>query len=373
MSILGGRNRSRSRTWVAAAASVALAASLAACSAATESDEPVPPTPAADVTTTLTPGSMSSEDERFVSPDGDDHGPGSEDKPWRTLTHAFGAIYKGQVLYVHGGTYREELEHLSMHKGTADEPIIVTNFPGERPVVEGYVSLRRMRYWTIDGLNVTWDNSLTNPPRFMVKLTGGIGWSWRDSEIWGSLGAANLFVTGFKVGEPADWSLVGNCIHGLRPPGSRASNLMLGDMDRAGPGLVSRNLIYEPENQQNIAIGSGTGGPTNVAIRYNTIYGGSLAIAVTGTPKGVDISRNLMGGAAGDRLVRFRKQQVKGTSLRQNLAVGGQRFFRNPVETRLDDVGNVVTSEDPLFSNTDNCGGFRPAASIAAPYGRYAL
>ena len=167
---------------------------------------------------------------RYVSVHGDDSGPGTKQRPWRTLSQSLPKLFAGQVLYVHGGVYREVLTQLNLHDGREGRPIAVTNVPGERAVLKGAVWLRRPDHWSINGLNVTWDRGLPNPPRFMVKVTGGVGWEWNNSEIWGSRGSANMFVSGFGKSEPSGWSLTGDCFHGL----SAATDADAGDQPGAG-------------------------------------------------------------------------------------------------------------------------------------------
>jgi hypothetical protein len=260
---------------------------------------------------------------RYVSVDGDDGGPGTEQHPWRTLSAALPKLFAGQVLYVHGGVYREVLTHLNLHDGQEDRPIVVTNVPGERPVLEGGVWLRRPDHWSINGLNVTWDRGLKDPPRFMVKITGGVGWQWDNSEIWGSRGSANMFVAGYGRDEPSGWSLTGNCFHGLEaPPGAaRATNLVLGAMGHPRSGVISRNVIYNHEGKDNLAIGSAGAAPRNVDISYNTIYGGRVAINLRGGPRNVEVTRNVLGGTRSYLLVRFDMKRSPRTVLDQNYAI----------------------------------------------------
>lgn len=310
---------------------------------------------------------------RFVSPDGDDQGPGTEAQPWRTIGHAFERAYSGQLVYVRGGVYHEQIEGIKTHLGTPTRPISLVAYPSERPVLEGSVALKGLSYWIVDGINVTWDSASTlPPPRFLVKMTGGIGWTWQNSEFWGSPGSANVFVTGQPNDEPRGWSLTNNCLHSLRPADQRASNLAIGSMDfGAGPGLVARNVIFNSEGQQNISIGSGAGAPTRVRLRSNTIYGGDQAVTIAGHPHGLLLSRNLIGGATGRSLIRFAHKDSVGTTVRQNLAVDGNQFFYPAVAPHVHGVGNVVSEQVPGFLDTTSCKGFVPGLDAAISYGAH--
>jgi hypothetical protein len=302
--------------------------------------------------------------------------------PWRTLSTSLPKLYAGQVLYVHGGVYREELTQLNLHHGRVGRPIAVTNVPGEHPVLEGPVRLHRPAHWSINGLNVTWDPDLPDPPRFMVTIVGGHGWSWSNSEIWGSRGAANMFVRGFGTSEPSNWSLTGDCFHGLRSsPGSDpASNVKLGDMLHPGRGAITRNVIFNDDGQDNLTIGSAYAIPSNVDIGYNTIYGGRFAITLRAGAHGIRITRNVLGGASSDVLVGFDMKASPGTRLSQNYAItspngepGAGRLMRPEAEARIGGPGNLVSAHDPHFPDPHSCDGFETKVPAFAPYGRYAL
>lgn len=348
---------------------------LGGCSHSTPAGEPVPPATAAVVPTPRSP-----QDARYVSVDGNDRGPGTLSLPWRTLAKSLPKLYAGQVLYVHEGLYREVLTKLNLHDGREGRPIAVTNVPGEVPVLMGAVSLHRPDHWAINGLNVTWDPAIANPPRFMVKIIGGVGWGWSNSEIWGSRGAANMFVAGFGTSEPSGWSLKGDCFHGLRaaPAADPATNVMLGVMVRPGRGTITRNVIYNRAGQDNLVIGSARGSPRNVNIRYNTIYGGRLAVTLRGGSQHVRISRNVLGAASSDVLVRFDLKASPGTVLRQNYGIisptgeqGAGRLMRPVAEAKIGGPGNVVSDQDPHFPDPGSCIGFDTPVSTLSPYGRY--
>lgn len=320
---------------------------------------------------------FSTADARYVSPTGNDRATGTESEPWRTLAHALQAVLPGQVLLVHGGTYQEQLSQLNIHQGTSTQRILVQPYPNEEPVVvKGFLWLRQPSYWTIDGLDVASDPTLTPAPRSLVKLTGGVNWVWRNSEISGSRGVANVLINGYGRGEPARWAFRGNCVHDMEsPPGvTRGSNLILGNMVRAGPGVVSRNLFFDVPQGQNLILGTGTGGPTRVRIRFNTMYSSRIGAVLTNQTRRVHISRNIL--AQAPLLVRGDPQAVPSqgdlhNSLGQNLGVGSL-FLRPAVDDKIPGPGNVLV-HSLTFDATDSCDGFHTDAAVAIPYGRYGV
>ena len=71
----------------------------------------------------------------FVSTTGSDTGDGSSAHPWRTLNYAVSKLQAGNTLYAYGGTYAETVT--VWHSGTASQPITITAYPGQKPVIDG--------------------------------------------------------------------------------------------------------------------------------------------------------------------------------------------------------------------------------------------
>lgn len=327
-----------------------------------------------------TPTVRSGADVRYVSPEGRNSGPGTKGDPWRTLKHALPQMLPGEVLYVRGGDYYERLSSLALHPGAAGEEILVQAYPGERPVVHGSVALRRPSYWLIDGLNVTWDDAMVNPPPHMVKVVGGVGWSWMNSEIWGAVGVSNVFVAGLDEGDPADWSFVGNCVHGLTvaPGANRGSNMTVGDMDDGGPGIIERNLFFNVQSGRNLTLGSVLGGratgPNDVLVRFNTLYDSSSAIRLAGDTSDVRIERNIIGDASSGIMLRASQLMGSGVKVQQNLGVGAQQFFHDAHTGELsrNRAGNNLVNS-VTFDDETSCSGFNSEDSVTLPYGKDAI
>lgn len=72
----------------------------------------------------------------YVSPDrGQDSNPGTKDKPFATLQFAVSKLQPGDTLFLRGGTYRETVTF--PRSGTAEKPITVKAYAGEKVVVTG--------------------------------------------------------------------------------------------------------------------------------------------------------------------------------------------------------------------------------------------
>lgn len=308
---------------------------------------------------------------RYVSPTGNDNDHGTLNHPWRTLGVALNRVYGGQVLFVRGGTYHENIEHIQLHHGSSKRPVTVLAYPGENPVLVGSISLRRPKFWLIDNLDVTGDPSDPHPPSFMVKLIGGRAWTWQNSEFTDTVDRANVLITGSGV-EPSGFTFRGNCLHGLPQPPHGSTNLFLGSMASGAYGTVTRNVLFNNDAQPNVRIGSGAGAPQRVKLLLNTIYGGSLGIDVRGRPHRVSISRNVLGGGSAPAEIRFPRGKSQGTSVTNNIAVDTQQMFRPKVSKDVNGFGNVVLSGSSDFVDTTRCDGFRSDVDAMGPYGAFA-
>jgi hypothetical protein len=71
----------------------------------------------------------------FVSPDGNDHNPGTISLPWRTLSKAADMSQPGTTIYVRGGIYQEAVEF--SNSGTRSDPIRILAYKDETPIIDG--------------------------------------------------------------------------------------------------------------------------------------------------------------------------------------------------------------------------------------------
>jgi len=80
--------------------------------------------------------SVASGPKRFVDANrGIDTASGSEQQPWKTLTHALRQLQPGDTLYLRGGVYYEKIA--PPRSGTAEAPITIAAYPGELAIIDG--------------------------------------------------------------------------------------------------------------------------------------------------------------------------------------------------------------------------------------------
>jgi hypothetical protein len=66
---------------------------------------------------------------------GDDSAAGSEDSPWKTIGHSVKLLQPGDTLCLREGVYYENV-YIAL-QGTAEQPITIRAYPGERAVIDG--------------------------------------------------------------------------------------------------------------------------------------------------------------------------------------------------------------------------------------------
>lgn len=72
-----------------------------------------------------------------VSPSGDDSGPGTVERPFRSFARAAEAAAAGDVVSFRAGTYATEEEVVLTRSGSSGSPITFAAWPGEKPVLDG--------------------------------------------------------------------------------------------------------------------------------------------------------------------------------------------------------------------------------------------
>lgn len=66
---------------------------------------------------------------------GDNTGPGTKDRPWRTIQHGLAQLTAGDTLVLRGGVYHENVTCSVV--GQPDRPITIRSFPGETAILDG--------------------------------------------------------------------------------------------------------------------------------------------------------------------------------------------------------------------------------------------
>jgi hypothetical protein len=319
----------------------------------------------------------------YVSTSGSDSNAGSIDAPWRTVTHGLSALKPGDTLYLRGGTYVERIKNPSISAGTVTSPITVAAYPGERPVIQGLLWMTGPSYWTFDGVNVTWDLATGVSSEHMVKMTNGVGWTFKDAELWGAHSYAAFLVYSSVAGEPVDWTIASNCIHDTWPTNDvNQDHLVYANSGlHANNGLIERNILFNATNGDGVKLGgssSGANDTAGVVVRDNTIYNTSQNVRILWTSRDNEVYGNILDQVnlqISPNYGNVRGYQLSGSNdaAHDNWGYAAKTFIYNDQGYQgVSDAGNNQFGTDPLFDSTSSCAGFHPLNVLAQAYGRYA-
>lgn len=72
----------------------------------------------------------------YVSPTGNDGNAGNLQQPWKTIQYAIDHVSAGDTILVRSGIYVEAI-YFNVSGNATDGPVVLKNYPGEKPVIEG--------------------------------------------------------------------------------------------------------------------------------------------------------------------------------------------------------------------------------------------
>ncbi len=181
----------------------------------------------------------------YVSLQGNDHNPGTFDRPWRTLSKAAESVVPGNVVYVRGGVYQEAVDFFA--SGTNYAPIAILAYPNETPVIDG----NNYRLPTYDGGS-------------LLEITG-----------------AYVTVSGFEVRYSSYLGVEVAGVHSVADKINAHHNLHSGMRISGDYGVVQNSLVWSNDMQNYGGVnpaGDSTGltasrHPNYAMIMNNLVYG----------------------------------------------------------------------------------------------------
>ena len=109
----------------------------------------------------------------YVSPRGEDSYPGTVVQPWQTISKAAETAQAGDIVYIRGGVYVENV--VLSRSGTEAAPIRFMAYPGESPVIDGQGSLGAnwgVLLWLVGDYIEVSSFEVKNSAGMCVKLEG---------------------------------------------------------------------------------------------------------------------------------------------------------------------------------------------------------
>lgn len=314
--------------------------------------------------------------------------------PLRTIQAAIRAARPGDVIVVRAGVYQEAIGwgHL---KGTASRPIVLQAAVGERVEVNGTLIIADADYWTISGIRFTYNAAIQGNGQAVVLFSGGVGWRFRNNEVTGSTGVANVLVNATRTSgstaqltaaAPRQFEIAGNCIHDNRATDAAGTdhNIYLMSSIYSSGGLIERNLIAGAPRGANIKAAGSTpatasGSPRNVTIRYNTMLNASSGLTIGLATERVESSYNIIalpvGSGKYDGAVKtYQLSAPDKNSAKYSLLSGYAKPIAEDygVSRHLFTKANDTASGFIYTGSIANCTAQAASTAVKAKYGQYA-
>jgi len=214
-------------------------------------------------------------DAKFVAPDGDDSGPGTEGEPWRNILPSFERLSPGETLVIRGGTYTATGNSSTCGNGISPFGLVgkqgsaaawttIMGYPGERPTLYHPYGWQILyvcdsSYVRISHLEVLGDaNAGKTAPASGVYIIGSHHIEVKD--VWshdnGGCGICtsdsnHITIHGNRVWGNSHWNRFqtsGISIH-------RASNDGGGDNPDGYSNYITKNLIWNNYEDDSIGVG----------------------------------------------------------------------------------------------------------------------
>jgi len=282
---------------------------------------------------------------RYVSTRGSNANPGTRRQPWRTIAKALRASRPGDGIYVRSGTYSEWA--VQTGSGTAQAPISLRAYPGERPTLTGRIKIEG-DYFCVSGFNFR-GRTPANTSSVLIYVSGAHHVEIAKNRIQKS------FMSGIFIGDEGDLSsdvnIVANYIAGNGTHERFDHGVYFG---HGNGGLVANNVVVG-----NIAVGLKIAPEANhVIVTQNTVVHNGFTGVIVGGELGWSsnddlIVNNVVAGNEGWGIRSYWEQSVgSGNLALRNLV------FANAEGSFWFPGGGLVQREsiraNPRFVSTSN-------------------
>lgn len=257
---------------------------------------------------------------------GNDFNPGSEKAPYKTINHAASLMQAGDTTYVKAGIYNEVVE--LKHSGTYEDPIVLSAYPGDRPIIDG------------EKINIPlWKGLIFAEEKSHIIIDG---FEVKNSDQFGIL---------FKKGSNIT---VRNCVvHHL--DGDRHTGIQF---IYVNDSIIEKNEVYQT-GWNCISNESGS----NVKVRYNYVHDNPAHNGINIFPKttefpqnhysGNDIIGNVARGCTGGIYFRFQKDCIIANNLIINNIRKGIDIIYHPSDQHNYDANILIYNNTIVNQNGD--------------------
>jgi hypothetical protein len=210
----------------------------------------------------------------YVSPDGSDKNPGTEEQPWQTVQKAAESVASGSTVYIRAGTYYERV-NIKVSGASAQEPVIFRNYQNDKVIIDGsrsdasaqedVIRIADQNFVRLIGLEIT--NNVNSDPAYFIAGIGiwgkGEGIEIRDCKVHAvqytgtsGKGAANgVAVYGTDAAAPVSGLVIDGCELWDVGCGAGAAAAVSGNVDGFE---FTNNYVHDNDNTGLALIGGGT-------------------------------------------------------------------------------------------------------------------
>ncbi len=285
----------------------------------------------------------------YVSPEGSDSNPGTEDKPWKTIQRAADTAAPGSTITIKAGTYFERV-NIRLSGASADKPTVFKAQQGDKVIIDGsesspeeqeeLVRISDCSFVQLIGLELT--NNITDEDDFLLSGIGvwgeGEGIEIRDCRIhhiWHT-GASNdssahgIAVYGRNGENPVSGLIInGNEIWDIKS-GAGSAVALSGNVDGF---MFTENHVRDIENIGIALLGDKKlgGEPVCIPEKNNRARNGFVGY---NTVEGCSRKGKPGAGSAGYEFAGIKADGAKDVTIAYNICTGN-------------DIGVAVENETP--------------------------
>jgi hypothetical protein len=231
-----------------------------------------------------------------VAKNGSDASPGSSARPFLTIARAVRDLKAGDGVYVHAGTYREEVT-IWRRKGTQAAPIAVHRFGNDTVAIDGSITLTDVAWLSLSGFEIR--NS--HDRALLLWNTRHVSVRWNTIH---DVRRGGILASGDGRGRSSDVIIEGNTIRNTAlenlPRTAREAwpqALAVVDTERA---VIRGNHVYENYGEGIDAIRS-----SHVTIAENIVHSNYSVNVYLDNARDTIVDRNLVFNTPDARFYRF--------------------------------------------------------------------
>ena len=158
----------------------------------------------------------------YVATTGDDKNQGNKEYPFKTLNKAWSVVTAGDTIFMRGGTYNNSImpatTYLRNKNGTSSDPIVITNYPNEKPILDygdavftaqkSGIWIENVKYLHLRGIRIT---NIRQPMSGDIPQYGIMLWNNVSNSVFEQMETDHIGGWGVTIGDYCTNNLFLNC------------------------------------------------------------------------------------------------------------------------------------------------------------------